>query len=338
MLEADATLLGHLDSCLLCRSCEKSCPSGVRFGELMDQARAMTLEQRPRWLRQAAGLLSNRRRARWGLALSSLLPDRWLPGGAGLASAARHLARRKYRPGLQTQASDGPYVGLFRGCVADTVQASVLAAAQDLLHAAGARVAVPHSQGCCGAMHGHLGDADRAASQARRNHEAFAIAGLDAIVSLASGCGAQLAEQDPPLTAPHRDVSDYLAESGLIDRLSFHPAETQALVHIPCTQANVLGGGKAVFELLARIPGLQVTKLTAGSNCCGAAGLQLLSHPAQGEALRAPKADAIRASDATLLITSNPGCALHLAAGLGRSDVEVMHPVELLARQLDQSR
>jgi glycolate oxidase iron-sulfur subunit len=98
----------------------------------------------------------------------------------------------------------------------------------------------------------------------------------------------------------------------------------------------VLGGGGAVFELLARIPGLEVTKLTAGSNCCGAAGLQLLSHPQQSAALRAPKLDAIRTAAAPLLLTSNTGCALHLAAGLGIDGPEVLHPVELLARQLDR--
>src|SRR3569623_2763187 len=34
----------HLDRCLTCRSCETTCPSGVRYGRLVDIGRAMVEE------------------------------------------------------------------------------------------------------------------------------------------------------------------------------------------------------------------------------------------------------------------------------------------------------
>ncbi|HHH47423.1 MAG TPA: (Fe-S)-binding protein, partial [Gammaproteobacteria bacterium] len=46
--------------------------------------------------------------------------------------------------------------------------------------------------------------------------------------------------------------------------------------------------------------------------------------------------DALHDARAEILVTSNIGCALHLQAGLrerGR-DIEVLHPLTLLARQV----
>src|SRR6266571_3835893 len=38
----------HLDRCLTCRSCETTCPSGVRYGRLVDIGRQVLEQQVPR--------------------------------------------------------------------------------------------------------------------------------------------------------------------------------------------------------------------------------------------------------------------------------------------------
>jgi glycolate oxidase iron-sulfur subunit len=332
-LPASAGLLAHLDSCLLCRRCETACPSGVAYTGLIDHSRALTLAKRPAWLRITASLLSKRRLVALGLTLARWLPAAWLPGGSGLTRAARQLAGRRVTATQSPTQTNGPRVGLFVGCVGSVIQHSVQQAAQRLLEAAGAAVVIPKGQGCCGAMHAHLGDAEQAHQLAERNQRAFATSDVDAIVSFASGCGCQLGDQAPPLPVPPADISHYLLSSGLIERLSFAPLSGKALLHTPCTLASQPGAGAAVHAVLSRIPGLTLVALDAGPACCGAAGLQLLSHVPQAQALRAPKLAAIAAADADYLLTSNPGCALHLLAGIEGPRPEVLHPVELLLRQ-----
>jgi glycolate oxidase iron-sulfur subunit len=52
--------------------------------------------------------------------------------------------------------------------------------------------------------------------------------------------------------------------------------------------------------------------------------------------LLADKIEAVKASGARILVSSNIGCAMHLAAGLKTAgiEIEVVHPITLLARQM----
>ena len=62
-----------------------------------------------------------------------------------------------------------------------------------------------------------------------------------------------------------------------------------------------------------------------------------LEHPDMARRLRDDKIAHLRRLKPDLLVTANIGCAMHLTAGLKAEGVtvEIVHPVTLIARQLD---
>jgi glycolate oxidase iron-sulfur subunit len=86
--------------------------------------------------------------------------------------------------------------------------------------------------------------------------------------------------------------------------------------------------------LLRRIPGLRLIELPESDLCCGSAGIYNLLEPQMSEALLAAKVARIVETGARVVATGNPGCLLQIAKGCRARgvDVEVVHPVELLAR------
>jgi len=100
-----------------------------------------------------------------------------------------------------------------------------------------------------------------------------------------------------------------------------------------------MGQATGVYRLLARIPGLRLEPLADNRTCCGAAGTYMIQQPAISSALGADKIERLRRAAPDLVVTSNPGCALQLRAGLREVGLalEVLHPIELIARQLPES-
>ena len=322
-----------LGSCLLCRRCERICPSGVPFGSIMDRGRARLGRFRPLRERLAVALVVRPRVMQKALAAASIL-QRVLPADSLVRQL---LARRQQdsgplRPFYPAAGRKRGSVGLFTGCSGRLLDADALQGAVKLLTRAGYDVHLPAGQVCCGALDAHAGNQERARTLQERNEAAFgSIEGLGAVVSVASGCGAHLAGY-PGLGELHRDIGEFLLQASVVERLRFRPLKERVLVHVPCTLENVLRAGGAAFELLRAVPGLEVEALGTRGGCCGAGGLTFLSYRQMSRSLRRPLVEQIERSAPRYVVTSNAGCGLHLQQGAGTP--EYLHPVTLLARQL----
>ncbi|MFP4181903.1 MAG: (Fe-S)-binding protein [Thiohalospira sp.] len=336
----------HLDHCLACRACERVCPADVPYGRIIDAGRRMTAPAEPPRTRRLGrlgrdALLAHPRRLAGAMSLLRGAQRLRLPqlarrtGLARLAGVETALAempalppRQRWQAHYPAEGEERGRVALFLGCIARHTDARRLMLAVRLLNRLGYAVDVPAGQNCCGALHAHAGESAMPQRLAAENAAAFA--GAEAIVHLATGCGAHLAEYPERYAAlagvPVVEVSRFLADAEW-------GAEPEAVsgrvrVHQPCIARNVLRDGGAAAALLDRIPGLEVRELAGNDQCCGAAGTWFLENPEWAAELRAPKVAA--AADADWLATTNPGCALHLAAG--EPAAEVVHPVELAAR------
>jgi glycolate oxidase iron-sulfur subunit len=349
-LEPTPALVEHLDSCLACRACETKCPSEVAYGRLIGAARRLIAEHRPpAWkARLLANFTSSAGLLEKGVALARGGFGRTVLRLLGMEQAGALAARdSRALPARTAVAASAPRgrVALFTGCTGQAFDAETVQAAERLLGAAGFAVEMPEGRNCCGALHHHLGDSAGFEERACATLASFGDLPVDAVLFLASGCGAMLREYGTWLASEQAtgfarrcmEITDFLAARGLPDGLRFRLPEGAVAIHVPCSQANVLKAGGATERLLrAALPDAHLAPLPQNHVCCGAAGSHMLLHADTAQALREPKLDALEQSGARFLVTTNVGCALHLAAGARARGlaVEVLHPVALLARLL----
>ena len=333
--------------CLQCRACETVCPSMVPFGSIIEAARSEAVAQVPQ--RHEAA-----RRFAIGTALGSPVMMKSatleaavlqrvdalkvLPVVGGATAGLRRL------PLPLPSARGGSWgdraaerVVLFTGCLADVWFSDMHKATIEVLLAAGYRVDAPESQTCCGALASHSGFAREALRMAERN-----IRGLSessTIVVNVAGCGAHLKEygrygaDGQSLASRAMDVTQIVASAITEGRLpTLTSLGEKVAVQDPCH----LEHGQGIVEeprIILRAAGLEVVDADAGGLCCGAAGLYQLDHHETSELLGVAKADKVARTGASLVASANAGCEMQLRRYLD-AGYEVLHPVEIYARQL----
>jgi glycolate oxidase iron-sulfur subunit len=350
----------HLDLCLGCRACESACPSGVPFGSLLEATRSQfrrrasseSLLSRlifsvfPEPVRLGALLAPLRLYQRSGFqklvrrsgalrrfprlaAMEALLPD--VPAAVPLPEfvAAHGTPRGR--------------VGLLTGCVQRHLYPRVNHDTARLLALAGWDVVIPRDQGCCGALDLHGGRLDEMRVRARRLAASFA-ADLDWVVTNAAGCGSAMKEYGhwmagdasvARLVSRTRDVTELLVDADL----PLGPVKLTATYHDACHLAHGQRIRREPRALLGRVPGLRLVDLGESELCCGSAGIYNLLEPEMADRLLDRKLDRIVETGARAVVTGNPGCMLQIAKGARARglDLEVLHPVEVLARAADNA-
>ena len=326
----------HLDRCLTCRSCETTCPSGVRYGRLVDIGRDVVEERAPRpWFervqrRVLVALLGRRKRFAPLLAL-----------GRTLRPMLPRTLRRRVPPARRARpwpAKRHPTTVLcLDGCVQPAIAPGIDAAAARLLDRQGISLLRTPGAGCCGALGYHLGAREEALRRMRANIDAWwpAIeAGAQAVLATSSACAEMIKDygerlaSDPDYAAKAARVSEMardasevvgpaLARDGKGRRIAFHS---------PCTLQHgqqIRGRVESVLEKT----GFELTPVAGAHLCCGSAGTYSILQRELSERLLADKVDALQASNPEIIVTANIGCLVHLQSAAGRP---VLHWLELL--------
>jgi glycolate oxidase iron-sulfur subunit len=357
-LDLSPTLARHLDLCLGCRACESACPAGVPFGSLLEATRAQLARRR---LGSSASVLARLiyrlfpHPRRVGLALRAIRVcqssglqrllraprlARWSPRLAAMASLAPSVPRGETLPSvIAARPLSGRRrgrVALLLGCAHRYLYPSVNRETARLLSLAGWDVMVPGRQGCCGALELHAGQLERLRERARQL--AAVLGDADHVVTNSAGCGSAMKEYGhwvPELAefaAKVRDVSELLVDAVL----PLGPLETTVTYHDACHLAHGQRIRSQPRQLLARIPGVRLVPLAESELCCGSAGVYNLLEPDVAERLLEMKIARIIQTGAPIVVAGNPGCLLQIAKGCRQRGlaVEVVHPVELVARSV----
>ena len=373
-LPLDERIRGALDSCLDCRSCETACPSGVRYGRLIEPFRLHLEESaaagsriRDDWFAKAFLFQLFPYTARLQLALAPAriaqrigLLDllhwsgaiRWLPGRLARLVEMLPNPLPTAPPLPEFLPAIGPRrarVALFLGCVADAMQRPTHWSTARVLQKNGCDVIIPRGQTCCGAIHFHAGQSKPALQFARQNASALLRQDVDAVIVNVAGCGAMMKDYAhhwqgddtsglKAFAGKIRDVSEFLVELGPLRPT--RSIKLKAVYHDACHLGHAQKITAAPRKLLAMTPGVTLLETAEPEICCGAAGTYNLQHPEMAGRLGSRKLTNILRTGAEAVITSNVGCILQLrqtAAKLGER-LQVFHIMDILDQAYETSR
>ena len=346
---ADARTVKHIDRCLSCLACVSTCPSGVDYMHLIDQARAYVEKtyRRPwhdralRWVlakviphptRFRLALLA----AKIGRPFAPLIPDARLR--AMLAMAPKTIPPVSRNDDPQTFAATGERrmrVALMTGCAQKALNTDINDATIRLLRRLGCEVVIPRGVGCCGALTHHMGREGEAHASAAANVAAFMAekhaGGLDAVVINTSGCGTTVkdyghmlgGEEAATVSALAMDISELLVKIGLPVGAA---KGLRVAYHAACSLQHGQQVKTAPRDLLKRV-GFDVVEPADSHLCCGSAGTYNLLQPEISAQLKARKVETLEAKRPDVIAAGNIGCMMQIGSGTG---VPVVHTVELL--------
>jgi glycolate oxidase iron-sulfur subunit len=376
IIEPDEDIERTLNECLGCRACEPVCPAGVNYGQLLEEARDIINQNKkyswlvrvlrksifqrlfpfPTRLQRMTALLgfyqrSGLQKVTRKIGILKMFPESMQTMEKVLPQAPKLKTMRnrpRFGPALTEKKK---VVGFFTGCLMDTIFLETNQATMKLLQKAGCDVVIPDLQYCCGALHGHAGEKQDAKVLAKKNIQTFEEANVDFIITNAGGCGAFLhdyyhlfkdepewAERAKAFSSKIKDITSILVE------LQFHELPLRLSPQIvtyqdSCHLRNVQKTFKEPRLLIQAIEGVTYVEMQDAERCCGSAGIYNIVHSELSMKHLDYKMEKVRKTEATTIVTANPGCLLQMKIGIereGLSDkVRAVHMVDLLLEALE---
>ncbi|MBR1162707.1 glycolate oxidase subunit GlcF [Bradyrhizobium elkanii] len=369
MLEKDkpptADVVKHIDRCLSCLACMTTCPSGVNYMHLVDQARVRIERdyQRPlteRLLRSVLALVLPRPGLfRISMILAGLVRPfaALLPTPSVGASSPGLLRRIKAMLALAPRGlpQPGPAAGtvfapigrrrgrvaLLQGCAQQVLAPRINQAAINVLTRHGVEVVLVKDEQCCGALTHHMGQDGDALARARANVTVWQREadqnGLDAILVTTSGCGTvvkdygYLLREDKTFAEPARRISALAKDiTEYLAGLELVPSTQKGDVTVAYHSACSLQHGQKITQLpkeLLSKNGFVVKDVPESHLCCGSAGTYNILQPDIASRLRDRKVANIALVKPDMIAAGNIGCMVQIAGG---TSVPVVHTIELL--------
>jgi glycolate oxidase iron-sulfur subunit len=368
-IELDDQTYLAMSKCLLCGSCVEKCPNEVPTDEIVIAAREALAQKRGLSTFHAAvgQVIKSRSRMQLGAKVAALLGPLFfkkVPKTSGLRlrfpvpfiGSKRHIPAIAKKPFMYRHPEvipgepGKPRIVFFVGCMTNFVYTEVGEAALALFRHLGCTVIIPKGQQCCGLPGMSGGDIRTVRDLAEMNLAELERYEADYVMTACATCGGALhrfyplvvGKSDPKLRARLDALAQKTVDaSKLLHQLGLNPAETGAgeavriTYHDPC-HLRTRGLTSQPRELLKGTPGVVLTEMEGADRCCGLGGTFNVYHYGSSMTINDAKTRAIIETAAQAVATGCPGCMMQLSDGLKQhgSNVEVLHTLQLLARQL----
>ena len=374
MLENDRKptqeVVKHIDRCLSCLACMTTCPSGVNYMHLVNQARVKVEDEysRPLSERFLRGVLAQVL-PRPGLFRASMIAARLARPFAALLPASpkrqvtptffdRLRAMLALAPGrlplpgpsggtvFPAEGRKRGRIALLQGCAQQVLSPGINQAAIRILTLNGIEVVLVADEQCCGSLTHHMGRDGDALTRARANIEVWTNEidrnGLDAILVTTSGCGTTIKDYGYML----REDAAFAAKAARISALAKDVTEYVASIDIAWPQSKSdlvvayhsacsLQHGQKITQLpkeLLSKSGFVVKDVPESHLCCGSAGTYNILQPDIAKRLRERKIANIASTKPDVISAGNIGCMVQIGSveSADGTSVPVVHTIELL--------
>lgn len=256
----------------------------------------------------------------------------------------------------------GLTVCYFAGCMIDRLFPEMGEAAIKVLQACGVQVTFPQQQSCCGLIALNSGDRADCATMARQTitmlEQALKESKADYIVGATTSCVVTL-KQDyirlfedlqqqgwlrraRVLAEKVMDFASFMNYVVLAGGATLPLRELNAspdmivTYHDSCQSINCLGLRSEARHIIQDVLGLELREMPQSDVCCGFGGATSMEHGDVAERMMNNKLHNAESTGATVLVTDNPGCLMHLRGGVDASGrrLRVLHLAQLIAEQL----
>jgi len=234
-------------------------------------------------------------------------------------------------------------VALCVTCLVDTFYPQVGEAVVNVLRRLGVDVTFPEDQTCCGQPAYNEGFQRDATAVARRLIDLFQDA--EYVVVPSGSCAAMIKVHYPKL---FHDDPDMLAKAEELAGRTYELSDFLVNV-LQITEAGASFAGKATYQeschllrelhvssepraLVQGVQGTELVEMDQCDECCGFGGLFAVRYPHISAAILNEKLQAVEATGADVVVSSDMGCLMHMGGAISRRGMRVrpMHLAELL--------
>jgi glycolate oxidase iron-sulfur subunit len=354
--------------CLLCGACNINCAPVVKTQQIMMAARqAYILKQgqpplqrfvfrellpNPERMNRLMKIVSFGKRSGISGLVQALRVFGWIGKDiANMEALVKSLPKKFFRERLNEmnfeQSDKQMKVGYFVGCGIDYAFPEVGLATLNLLTKNQFSVEVLNNY-CCGLPAAGHGDLEAAKALAKKNIEVVEHSGCDIVISDCGSCSSfltdykHLLENDENWIQKAEKFSNKIKDINVF--LNDFPLQTEfkssnlisVTYHDPCHLEHYLKIRDQPRKLIDRIEGIRFYELPESNWCCGGAGTYNITCYDLSMKILQRKMDNLRKTDATVLLSSCPGCLVQLSYGIRKFNVPVTvkHIVQLLSESI----
>jgi len=374
-LEISETFAEEMNFCLDCQACETACPAGVQYGKMVESARVVIEKSYTTSFFKKSfkrfmlnSVVANHSRLKILAAMLYFYQNyglrKLLTGILSIFPFAKKLVEiESLMPQISKKFSSeviaektfpvNPIkhkIAFSTGCIMDVAFADINLDTIEVLKKFHCEIQTPKEQVCCGSLHAHNGEIEKAKELARKNLDVFSNLDYDFLISNSAGCGAfmkeyahllndepQYAEKAKLFSGKVKDISEFLAAVELQD--SLHSVDEKVTYHDACHLCHSQKITEEPRKVLNQIPGLTLLPLEESTWCCGSAGIYNVTRHEDADKILERKMKNLVESGANMVVTGNPGCIGQLKYGIRKYGlpVEVLHTVSVVRKSIENN-